>query len=157
MAIHFISKIPYTSAIWIDNVRITEAVSNPLLGYNVYENGVGRVNAEMVEAATTSFNIPETSIIERRYFITAVYGSGESQPTDLTPYFSAVNDIAGGEGPAVNVTSEGLVVSGADNAVVYDLQGRIAAYAPRGIVVRLAPGMYIVRAGSETCKVMVGK
>lgn len=157
VAIHFISKIPYTSAIWIDNVRITEAVSNPLLGYNVYENGVGRVNAEMVEAATTSFNIPETSIIERRYFITAVYGSGESQPTDLTPYFSAVNDIAGGEGPAVNVTSEGLVVSGADNAVVYDLQGRIAAYAPRGIVVRLAPGMYIVKAGSETCKVMVGK
>lgn len=158
IAIHFISKISYTSAMWIDNVRITETETNPLLGYNVYENGVGRVNTEVVDAANTSFNIPETSIVERRYFITAVYATGESQPTDLTPYISAVNDITdGGEGVAVAVTSDGLIVSGADNAVVYDLQGRIAAYAPQGVAVRLARGMYIVKAGSETRKVVVGK
>ncbi len=158
IAIHFISKISYTSAMWIDNVRISETVANPLIGYNVYENGVGRVNTETVSAETTSFNIPETSIVNRRYFITAVYSTGESQPTALTPYFSAVNDIAGGsEDVAVAVTSEGVVVSGADNAVVYDLQGRIAAYAPQGIAVRLARGMYVVKAGSETRKIVVGK
>lgn len=157
VAIHFISKISYTSAMWIDNVRITETVANPLVGYNVYENGVGRVNSEVVAAETTSFNIPETSIVERRYFITAVYAGGESQPTDLTPYISAVNDITDSSDVAVAVTSDGLVVSGADNAVVYDLQGRIAAYAPQGVAVRLAPGMYIVKAGSETSKVVVGK
>lgn len=157
IAVHFISKISYTSALWIDKVCITEAEDNPLLGYNVYENGVGRVNAEVIDASATSYNIPATSIIERRYFVTAVYANGESQPTALTPYFSAVNDITDGDAPSVSVTSEGLVVSGADNAVVYDLQGRIAAYAPQGVSVRLAPGMYIVKAGSETRKVVVGK
>lgn len=157
IAIHFISKISYTSAMWVDNVSITETVANPLIGYNVYENGVGRVNTEVLNAETTSFNIPETSIVNRRYFITAVYSTGESQPTDLTPYISAVNDIVEESEAVVSVTSEGLVVSGVDNAVVYDLQGRIAAYAPQGVNVHLAPGMYIVKAGSEICKIVVGK
>lgn len=158
IAIHFASKISYTSAMWIDNIRITENETNPMLGYNVYEDGVGRVNAEVIAPTETSLLIPETEIAVGRYFfVTAVYGNGESQPSELTPdIISAVVDIDNG-GMAVITTAEGLVVTGAENATVYDLQGRVVARPTNGAAVRLTRGVYIVKAGNEVRKVAVSR
>lgn len=157
VAIHFISKITFDSAIWIDNIRITETETNPLLGYNVYEDGVGRVNKDIISLETNTYNIPETSIIDRRYFVTAVYGNGESQPTDLTAHITAdVNSISDC-GLSIHTSADGIIVNGTGNATVYDLQGRIVAFAINGTPVRLAKGVYIVKAGNNARKVIVSK
>lgn len=157
VAIHFISKIAFDSAIWIDNIRITETETNPLLGYNVYEDGVGRVNKDIISLETNTYNIPETSIIDRRYFVTAVYGNGESQPTDLTAHITAdVNSISDC-GLSIRTLADGIIVNGTGNATVYDLQGRIVAFTINGTPVRLAKGVYIVKAGNNARKVIVSK
>lgn len=157
VAIHFISKISYDSAIWIDNIRITETETNPLLGYNVYEDGVGRVNDDIISPKTNTYNIPETSIIDRRYFVTAVYGNGESQPTDLTPHITADVNSIGNCGLSIHTSADGITVTGTDNATVYDLQGRIVAFAINGTPVNLDKGVYIIKAGNNTRKVIVSQ
>ncbi len=156
VAIHFASKIAYTSALWIDNIRITEAETNPLLGYNVYEDGVGRVNTEVIPAGTTTLNIPGKTGVERRFFVTAVYASGESAPSDLTDRILSVSEV-GSDAPALSVTSDGIAVAGAGSATVYNLQGAIVAYVRENAPARLAPGAYIVKAGNATTKVIIRK
>ncbi len=156
VAIHFISKIAYTSALWIDNVRITEANANPLVGYNVYEDGVGRVNSEVIAPEQTSFVVTDATNAGAQYFITAVYASGESLPTEPTgAIVSAVDDLNVAGGVSVKATADGLVVEGTDQAAVYDLQGRVVAYARENTPVSLAPGVYVVKADRFAYKVVV--
>ncbi len=159
VAIHFISKIAYTSALWLDNVRITEANANPLMGYNVYEDGVRRVNTEVIAPEQTSFVVTDATDPNAQYFITAVYASGESLPTEPTgAIVSGITDLdANNGGVSVKATAEGIVVEGADQAAVFDLQGRIVAYAHSGSAVSLAPGVYVVKAGRLAYKVVVRK
>ena len=157
IAIHFKSKLSLPSAMWIDNIRITENVTNPLLGYNVYEEGVARVNDAAVPATQTTYSIADTDIHDRQYFITAVYPAGESEPSELTSLITAVDEI-GSDGLTVYTTADGLYVTGVTGQVtVYDIQGRIAASVSSDALVRLAPGIYIVRAGDEARKVMIRK
>ncbi|HBC22329.1 MAG TPA: hypothetical protein DC009_09770, partial [Porphyromonadaceae bacterium] len=157
IAIHFKSKLSLPSAMWIDNIRITENVTNPLLGYNVYEEGVARVNDATVPAAQTTYSIADTDIHDRQYFITAVYPAGESEPSELTSLITAVDEI-GSDGLTVYTTADGLYVTGVTGQVtVYDIQGRIAASVSCDALVRLAPGIYIVRAGNEVRRVMIRK
>lgn len=154
VAIHFISKIAYSSAMWIDKIRIQETVADQFLGYNVYENGVGRVNDTVISSSVNELNIPDTSLIERRYYVTAVYASGETAPSELSNHVTASVDNVESSRLTISTNADGIVVTGAD-ALIYDLQGRCVAKTQDGKLARLAPGIYIVRAGAETRKVAV--
>lgn len=156
IAIHFNTKMSYTSALWIDNISIKEVQTNPLLGYNVYEEGVEKVNDELIDAKATTFNVPAAREAGRQFFITAVYGNGESMPSDLTNNISSVKDIDNSN-VSVSATADGLAVKGVngERVMVFDLQGRCVASVNEDSTLRLASGMYIVKAGTTVRKVVV--
>lgn len=156
IAIHFNTKLSLSSALWIDNIRIKEVQTNPLLGYNVYEEGVEKVNDELIDAKATTFNVPAAREAGRQFFITAVYGNGESMPSDLTNNISSVKDIDNGN-VSVSATADGLAIKGVngERVMVFDLQGRCVASVNEDSTVRLASGMYIVKAGTKVSKVVV--
>ena len=156
IAIHFNTKMSLSNALWIDNISIKEVQTNPLLGYNVYEEGVEKINDELIDAKTTKFNVPATREAGRKFFITAVYGNGESMPSDLTNNISSVKDIDNGNVSVFN-TADGLAVKGVngENVMVFDLQGRCVASVNEDSTLRLASGIYIVKAGATVRKVVV--
>ena len=157
VAIHFISKISYSSALWIDKIRIQEYIGDNFLGYNVYEDGVGRVNDNVISASVNELNIPDKSLIERRYYVTAVYDSGETAPSELSNHVTATVGNAAATTLTIRPTAEGIAIAGTNGAEVtaYDLQGRAVAATSSDTTLRLAPGIYIVKAGAETRKVAV--
>lgn len=84
LAIHVVANSDYSMGLLIDNVKITDAFE-PVLGYHVYEEGVGRLNEEMLEPTATSYEVEVTpeygSSAEkttRSFTMTAVYAEGES-------------------------------------------------------------------------------
>ena len=84
LAIHVVANSTYSIGLLIDNVKITDAFE-PVLGYHVYEEGVGRLNEEMLEPTATSYEVEVTpeygSSAEkttRSFTMTAVYAEGES-------------------------------------------------------------------------------
>ncbi|MCH4156199.1 MAG: hypothetical protein LKF31_07850 [Muribaculaceae bacterium] len=71
---------------------------------------------------------------------------------NLTP--TGIGDVIA---PAVSVAGgNGIIsVTGADNIVVYTVTGQIAAKSPTSGIIEVPAGLYIVRAGSATAKVIV--
>ena len=67
-------SVPSTTA------QIQMGVTAELLGYNVYRDN-DKINAVVVEVA--EYNDPEPTIGSHDYFVTAVYDSGESDPSNI--------------------------------------------------------------------------
>lgn len=86
IAIHLNSKISYGSAMWVDDILIEENNPAPLLGYNVYQKGVGRLNAEMLSSTELSFLLESLQApadgSDLVFFVTAVYPDGEAAPSN---------------------------------------------------------------------------
>ncbi len=100
-------------AMWIDDISIKEVVAVNATGYNVYEEGVGRLNEEVIPVTTGTFTVPalpeETArsladasgdnisepgaplIPVRRFFVTTVYPEGETTPTNTVETPSAID------------------------------------------------------------------
>lgn len=157
IALHFISKISYSSALWLDNIKIQENITDKLLGFNVYEKGVGRVNDSVIGPSDREFTIPDTNLKRQRYFITAVYERGESAPSSLTG--QVITSVGTVEHSALSVytTAQGITVEGTDGAkvTVYNIGGRAVASSVGDATFSLAPDIYIVRAGADARKVIV--
>ena len=77
-------------------------------------------------------------------------------PSDLTNNISSVKDIDNGNVSVFN-TADGLAVQGVngENVMVFDLQGRCVASVTEDSTLRLASGIYIVKAGATVRKVVV--
>ncbi len=98
-------------AMWLDDITIDEINAINVLGYNVYEEGVGRLNDELIPATTGSFTAPAAVAAEarattssdnlsapgaplipvRRFFVTAVYNEGEATPSNTVETPSAID------------------------------------------------------------------
>lgn len=86
IAIHLNSYVSYGSAMWLDDILIEENNPAPLLGYNVYQKGVGRLNAELLSSAELSFLLESLQApadgSDLVFFVTAVYPDGEAVPSN---------------------------------------------------------------------------
>lgn len=87
IAVHLCTKMSYTTATWIDDVEIREINPAPLTGYNVYQEGVGRLNAEPIPASQLQFVLESITApadgSSPAYFVTAVYPDGETTPSPV--------------------------------------------------------------------------
>lgn len=158
VAIHFnavSSNTAYWMAMWVDDIHLVEHDDNPLLGYHIYsfEKG-GRLNEEMIDANATEFVFkPESSdeplsakhraaslaTGEPMLFVSAVYADGEAKAKNVWNY--ADQSVTGIENVAVD-SAEGV-------AEYYNLQGMKVSGD------KLTPGIYIIRTGKTSRKVMV--
>lgn len=142
VALHFISKSSYESAMWVDNIRLTEVEENPLLGYHIYDIEAGvRINETLIPDDATSFVLPDgaaTFSTTRNAFVTAVYPDGEAAPSNIYDINMATSGVE-----AVSVESD---------------EGDTRYYNLNGIEMNarnLAPGIYIRRTGTTATKVVV--
>lgn len=133
----------------VDDVTYIPALPElSLVGYNVYRDGE-RITPQPV--ATASFTDRPDSDGTHTYRVTAVYDKGESRPSDsASADFSALSAV---EAPDAHITVRGTTIICDAPFEVYDLAGRHAASA-RGSVT-LAPGIYLVKTGAVTAKVLL--
>ncbi len=144
VAINFTGRNSYDGAVYVDNIRLTENQSNPLLGYHIYSVLLNdHINDDLISADATSFVFANDalalSVIEHPVFVTAVYADGEAAPSEALD----INNMTP-TGVETVVTDHGT-----DAPVeYYDLSGqRIAAPASTGI--------YIRRTGTKVEKIAV--
>lgn len=88
VAIHMITnKSSYQNVVWLDDIAVVENNPAPLLGYNIYQKGIGRLNSEVIpktelQYAITELNMPMDGSAPT-FFVTAVYPDGESAPSPV--------------------------------------------------------------------------
>lgn len=137
VAVRFNSKANYDLAMWLDDIRLTENIANPMRGYNVYSMIQGKLNDTILAPMTTSFEIKRAtrSTDAERYFVSAVYADGEAAPSAcVTSSYTGVE----------SVTVDGFVN-------VYDLSGR---YVGKNTA-QLPAGIYLIQSSTETRKLLV--
>lgn len=122
-------------AMWVDDISIKEVVAVNATGYNVYEEGVGRLNEEVIPVTTGTFTVPalteETArsladaagdnlsepgaplIPVRRFFVTTVYPDGETAPTNTVATPEAADLNAGA------LTAPAMVKAGEEFHVLF--------------------------------------
>lgn len=163
IALHFITKASGFQVMWLDDLKITETDHNPLLGYHVYERYRGRLTDDKLAADVNTYSFVDKARAaddEFRYFyVTAVYGEGESTPTELSNGITTSIESALAGAASIAPVEGGVLVKGHDGEIaeVYNLDGRkAAAMRCSGIsVISLQPGVYVVKAGADTAKVVV--
>jgi hypothetical protein len=69
----------YAGLEFVDPMPNQNRQANALMGYNIYRDGM-QINEDTV--FTTSYNDPEPEIGSHEYYVTALYDSGESGPSD---------------------------------------------------------------------------
>lgn len=87
IAIRLITYQSSVSATWIDNIKIVEKNPMPLLGYNVYQKGVGKLNPGMLSNADLEYLVEHVAFpadgSDPEFYITAVYPTGETAPSPM--------------------------------------------------------------------------
>lgn len=162
LALHFDTKTNYDMAIWVDDLKIFEVDNTPLLGYHVYERNAGRLNEEALTPETLEHTVVDKArdMVSRSFYVTAIYPDGESEPSNLaTIDVEAEVEQILASGSNISAVSGGVMVSGhnGETAEVYTLDGRKAASMRCAdiTVINLNAGIYIVKVGKETAKVVV--
>lgn len=104
-------------AMWLDDLNLNEKNTLNVVGYNVYEEGVGRLNEEIIPATTATFTVPalveeatrsikdvaDDNLSEpgaplipvRSFYVTTVYPEGETAPTNIVTTPEAADLKAG--------------------------------------------------------------
>lgn len=163
VALHFDTKTNYDMAIWVDDLKVYEEDTTPLLGYNVYERNSGRMNEEPLDDNTLEYVVTDkTREIKktRIFYVTGIYPDGESAPSAIASLdvSTQVEDILDA-GKAVVSVNGGVMISGyeGETAEVYTIDGqRVASMKCAEItVINLNAGIYVVKVGAETRKVMI--
>ncbi len=154
-----------SSSNYVAEVTTSRNTTANLLGYNVYRDDE-QINTAIVE--TTQYNDPEPTISTHNYYVTAVYESGESVPSNVVTV--VVTDIS-------NVTSDDIVIypnptnglftiNFADNKIVdiaiIDITGKEVYQntlnnSSHINVTGLQKGLYLVRLLDETTNKIVVK
>lgn len=126
-----------------------------IVGYNVYRNAV-KVNAE--PEAECEYLDAEATAQNNEYAVTAVYTVGESKASDkIMVATTGIDNVLAG----VNIAAEAgnIVVTGAEglNVSVVAVDGKVifAGAGEARTVVAVGQGVYVVKAGDKTAKVLV--
>lgn len=125
-------------------------------GYRIYRDNV--MIGESAETTYTDHSVVADTSYE--YYVTAVYATGESAASNMITagVFTGVN--APGTGHlSIAATAGCIVIDNAEslNVVIASADGK-AVYRGKGTphtCVRVAPGVYLVKAGEQNVKVMV--
>ncbi len=140
----------------IDAVRYIAADGTKgleLTGYNVYCNGI-KVNAEPV--ATNTFVHADADLsVDNTYHVTAVYNRGESEAAVVLVKTSGIDGIY--SIATLSVEGRQIVVNNAgDSAVsIVAVDGKVVYSATGDARVPVHPGIYLVRIGTSTNKLIV--
>lgn len=157
MAIRATSADKYM--LMIDDITARLATSPRLeltvKGYNVYRDSK-RVNSETV--AATGYTDSGVGTGAQTYVVTVVYDLGESLPSERATAPASVDNITD-DAITVRARNGVITIDGADDlaVTVNTPDGRTvyaAAHASVQEAVTVAPGIYIVTAGSQAYKVM---
>lgn len=162
IALRNVSTYTYGAVLGFDDIVI-KSVVDKVLGYNVYEEGVGRLNSEMLTEPT--FTVPAATHSElamrreeeastRLFSVTTVYEGGEGAKSE----FAVVSSSA--TGVSSIVVSDAVRVIGNEVSVpcaadVYSIDGRLVCRCAEAANVQLRAGVYLVRTAFGTAKVVV--
>lgn len=139
----------------IDDVTYTPSYTEeglPLVGYNVYCDNV-KVNKTPV---TDNFYIHKGGTVGKTYSVSAVYYKGESKPSagfvSNTDGVESVEMLQG-----INVVGNTINVSATGEVAIYSIDGKVVyrGVANSNVSVKVESGVYVVKAGRETRKVVV--
>lgn len=130
-ALQCVSKADEGFVLMVDDVRF-QIEASPVLGYNVYKNGV-KLNSEPLTA--TSYSL-RTAAQTDEFTVTAVYADGESAKSN-----------------AISID----LLAGVETAKVAEQSGATRYYNLRGqqIGAITTPGIYVVSSNGKTRKVVV--
>lgn len=142
--------------LFIDNVNYIANVTYDLIGYNVYRNGGLLNETYLTNAGHIDLDTPAGS---HSYIVSAVWNLGESDASnEVTLEVSGVGtqladgvtvSAIDGEIIVLNAAGQNLVIS---NAAGFNLFCGVAA---DRVAVKAAPGVYALKVGKKTYKVMV--
>lgn len=140
--------------VFVDDVTFSPKNGTPIefAGYNVYRDG-RKINNEIL--TTNKFTDPEGKD-DQVYNVTVVYNVGESGPSNsIKPNGDPVSvDNTTDNHVEVYGAKGEIIIAGAENVLVSDVQSRIL-YIGTSATVPVQPGIYIVRADGNTYKVVV--
>lgn len=143
----------------VDDVTYAPAqmiTPSQLSGYNVYRDS-RLVNETPVNALTFTDAPDETG--DHTYIVTAVYGTEESDISNLATAYVVVSGVNTVGSDAVSISAEAgrIVVTGNVAASVYTPAGVLVGVidAAPSAEMAVAPGIYIVKAGNRTAKLNV--
>lgn len=147
-----IDDVTYAPALFEDGLSV--------VGYNVYCDGE-LLNTDPV--ITTGYTHSDVTIGAHKYFVTAIFSDGsESAPSNIEDFeYSGIEAIDTLNGVSITASAGEInVKASADTAVsVYAVDGRIifsgSCMASGDLSVKVASGVYVVRAGKTVAKVLV--
>ena len=130
-------------------------------GYNIYRNGI-KINTSAITGTTYTDATPDRNI-NNIYTVTTMFGNKESGASNAWTLerHQGVNTIGAGNGDvAVTVQNRVIMIDGltSGTAMVASVDGRqtVVRCAMPHIEVRVnAPGVYVVKAGGKSLKVLV--
>ena len=136
----------------IDDISFIPALPElRLLGYNVYRDGERITSSPLTQPSYTD---PQESDGSHTYCVTAVYDKGESRPSDaVTADYTALPAIGLDDTPQIAVN--GTTVNCSVPFEIHDLMGRLRAVSPSPGSLTLPAGIYLVKAGAHTAKVLL--
>ncbi len=140
----------------IDDVTYTPSYSEglPLMGYNVYCDDT-KVNKTLV---TDNYFIHKGGTQGKKYTVSAVYYKGESKPSkEFISNMDSIEDINADTLGGVTVNGNTINVVAEGNVEVYSIDGKVVfrGVANPSVSVAVENGIYVVKAGRETRKVVV--
>ena len=149
-----------TFALFVDDITFIPAHPADgltLSGYNLYRDNE-KVNDQPI-TGTSYLDATAKPEDKPGYVLTAVYADGESRPTAKYVFdFNGLNSFVA-DGVAVSSADGSIIVSGANGMTVNvsSVDGRTVAHVAGMDVNRIsvAAGIYIVKAGRKTVKVIV--
>lgn len=160
VALHFNTKSGMQTGVWIDRITIGEKDLYPLTGYYVYRRNAGRLNETPLAPAQLSYVVESADVLSSDlYYITALYDDGESSPSEMVGRNTGASSVGDDTAVRIAAVDGAVVITGAEgeDAAVYSLDGtKVASMRCTGLtVIPTAPGLYIVKAGATTAKLIV--
>lgn len=126
-----------------------------LTGYNIYRDGI---LIGTVDATSTGYDDTTAGDDVHNYQVTAVYEEGESGLSNVFSTSTGIGNVTGTQVSIVGQTGQ-IVVNGAENTMirVYTADGALHRSTVGGAsnVIRLTPGLYVVKAGTQVRRVVV--
>lgn len=154
-AIHYISIGYEAFALLLDNIEFTAGYDEvELMGYNVYLNGK-RVNDSLIDELTAEVEFEPES--DNAFGVSAVYFEGESELAEILQ----TSGVESAQLSAVKVSARNgeISISGAKGKSIgiYDTLGNnvFSGISSGNDTVSAADGVYIVRVGTESYKIVV--
>lgn len=144
--------------LFIDDITYQPAASGTmqLSGYNVYRDKE-RINSEVVRGNTYT---DVKAVKGNKYMVTALYTDGESAPSNEFLYLATGIETIDAVSGLTYVYESGILgISGLDGmpVAIFDMSGivRFSAEGKESVAVSLTPGLYVVKAGKESRKLML--